>query len=388
MNRESINFSNKGPNLVDLLVIAGEHSGDEHASVLVKKLLEKRPHLRIAAIGGEKLREAGTHFLFDLTVYSVVGFVEISKQYRPLKAIFNETLKWIQMHQPRSICFVDYPGFNLKMAKTLYALGLSSKSGGKIRLLYYISPQIWAWKAKRRFMMSKILDGLAVIFPFEKECYEDTQLPVTYVGHPFVTEEFRQLFTYDWESKNLLLLPGSRIGPIKRILPILLETFSLYLKYFSEDKAVIVYPNERIKELYKMIVEKFPELAGSVNLQSNQEPVTAKAALSSSGTMSFKCLLAGLPGIIVYKAHPLTYCWAKLLVKVPYLGIGNILLNREVYPEFIQQKAEPKVLFKVLSEIVQSKEKKSEVAQAAFELREMLRKEDKSLVEWLLTFLA
>lgn len=388
MGGSGIHFAHKGKGeSVDLLVIAGEHSGDEHASALVEEVLKRNPHLKIAAIGGSGLRDLDVEFLFDLTAYSVVGFVEVLKHYKKLKSIFDETIKWIQVNKPRAICFVDYPGFNLKVARTLYKVGLAHKAGGNIQLLYYISPQIWAWKAKRRFMMSKVLDAMAVIFPFEKECYKDTQLPVTFVGHPFVSKRYQSQFKYDPLSKNILLLPGSRLLPIKRILPVLLKTFELHLKKYPEDKAVIIYPNEVIKKLCEKIVEKFSTISSSVVLQSNRESVTAKAVLSSSGTMSFKCVLAALPGVVVYKAHPLTYWMGRQLVKVNYLGIGNILLNKNVYPEFIQHKADPKILIKALDELLHNVEKKEAIKVAAQQLKDMLSQAECSPTEWLLGYL-
>ncbi|MGB0745249.1 MAG: hypothetical protein ACPGSB_12055, partial [Opitutales bacterium] len=170
----------------DLLIIAGEHSGDEHAAHLVTELKAAKPELKVACLGGVKLQAAGAQLLYDLTEVSIVGFVEVLKHYNFFKALFNRTLDWIELYTPKQICFVDYPGFNLRLADQLHRRGLSRKAGGSIELSYYIGPQIWAWKAKRRFKMAKLLDRLGVIFPFEVACYKDTELPVEFVGHPFV----------------------------------------------------------------------------------------------------------------------------------------------------------------------------------------------------------
>ena len=134
---------------VDLLVIAGEHSGDQHAATLVRDLRAQRPGVSVVALGGPALAQAGAQLLHDLTASSVVGLVEVLKNYPFFKALFEETLRWIAEYRPRAICFVDYPGLNLRLAKALRERGLSVKGGGAIQLLYYISPQIWAWKAKR-----------------------------------------------------------------------------------------------------------------------------------------------------------------------------------------------------------------------------------------------
>jgi len=155
---------------VDLLIVAGEHSGDEHAARVVRELRAKNPQLRICALGGPELAQAGAQLLHDLTATSVVGFVEVLKHYAFFKALFEATLRWVAQHRPRAVCFIDYPGFNLRLAAQLRTRGLSVKGGGPVKLLYYISPQIWAWKPKRRFAMARDLDAMAVIFPFEPDC--------------------------------------------------------------------------------------------------------------------------------------------------------------------------------------------------------------------------
>src|SRR5882757_1876212 len=135
---------------VDVLIVAGEHSGDEHAARLVRELRAQHPGLAVAALGGPQLAAAGAHLVYDLTASSVVGFVEVLKNYPFFRALFAETLRWISEHQPRVVCFVDYPGLNLRLAAALRERGLSVKGGGAIKAAYYISPQIWAWKAGRR----------------------------------------------------------------------------------------------------------------------------------------------------------------------------------------------------------------------------------------------
>ena len=148
-------------------VIAGEASGDEHAAHLVNKLLKRYPDLKIAVLGGENLQATGAHFLFDLVKHAVVGVFEVLKNYSFFKSLFSHTLKWIHEHNPKAILLIDYPGFNLRLAEALRKGGLSNKGGGSIKVLQYISPQLWAWKPKRRFKMADVLDSLAVIFPFE-----------------------------------------------------------------------------------------------------------------------------------------------------------------------------------------------------------------------------
>jgi lipid-A-disaccharide synthase len=314
---------------VDVLVIAGEHSGDEHAAKMVRELKARQPGLAVAALGGPELAAAGAQLLHDLTASSVVGFFEVLKNYGFFKALFDETLRWIGEYRPQAVCFVDYPGFNLRLAAQLCERGLSVKGGGNVRLLYYISPQIWAWKAKRRFTMARDLDALAAIFPFETECYRDTTLPVEFVGHPFLAPDYVPPVRYE-PAGPILLLPGSRVQAVERIYPILLAAYRKYRAGGGNREAVAIFPSEEVAA----VLRRFD--ATNCRLVQTGEPVSASAVLTSSGTMSLHCALAGIPGAIAYRTNPVTYWLARWWVKIEYIGIANLLLKEPMYPEFIQ----------------------------------------------------
>jgi len=365
---------------VDLLIVAGEHSGDEHAASIVRRLKQNQPDLEIAALGGPQLQQAGAQLLYDLAELSVVGLVEVLKHASYFRRLFELTLGWIEQNQPKAVMFVDYPGFNLRLAQKLFDSKLSAKSGGPIKLLYYISPQIWAWKAKRRFKMAKLLDELAVIFPFEQECYKDTELKTVFVGHPFL--QSKQPFDVHLDvTSYILLLPGSRVTPVRRIFPILLEAYTQYLKSGGKRPAAAIYPSRTIHNEMVAILDQYPEAASHVTLASNEGEVHAAAVLTSSGTMSLRCALAGVPGCIVYRAHPLTYFIGKKLVKIPYLGIANILLNKDYYPEFVQGQANAEVLSNHLHECLQDLERIDQAYLDSLTLKEMLGGED-TLKPW------
>ncbi|CAM2769864.1 lipid-A-disaccharide synthase [Rariglobus hedericola] len=349
---------------VDLLVIAGEHSGDQHAATMVRELHAQKPGLSVVALGGPELAKAGAQVLHDMTASSVVGFVEVLKNYPFFKALFEEMLRWIAEHKPRAICFVDYPGLNLRLAKALRERGLSVKGGGTIKILYYISPQIWAWKAKRRFTMARDLDALAVIFPFEVECYGDTSLPVEFVGHPFLDDDHEAPVCYD-PSAPILLLPGSRKQAVGRIFPLLLAGHAAY----GKRDAVVLYPSELIKDV--LLAANPP---ANVKLLPTGSPVAASAVLTSSGTMSMHCSLAAIPGAVVYRANPLTYIMGRMLVKVPYLGIANLLLKEPMYPEYIQGAATPKALAAELDACLRNIDRLITTQAQAEKLRALLRR--------------
>jgi lipid-A-disaccharide synthase len=371
---------------VDLLIVAGEHSGDEHAARLVRELRARQPELRVAALGGPELAQAGAQLLHDLTASSVVGLVEVLKNYPFFKALFAETLRWIAEHRPRAVCFVDYPGLNLRLAAALRERGLSVKGGGAIRLLYYISPQIWAWKAKRRFTMARDLDAMATIFPFEPACYADTSLPVEFVGHPFVAPDYRSPVRHDPEGP-VLLLPGSRRQAVSRIFPALLAGF----RAFGQREAIVLYPSREILEVLRAaspppnvrLLEVGDDHSG------RSEPVAASGVLTSSGTMSMHCALAAIPGAIAYRANPLTYLLGRMLVQIEYLGIANLLLGEPMYPEYIQTAATPAALAAELRACVLDPARRQRTADQASRLRALLNvPATGTAAEWLARHLA
>ncbi len=373
---------------VDLLIVAGEHSGDEHAARMVRELQARQPGLAIAALGGPELAAAGVQLLHDLTSSSVVGLVEVLKNYSFFRALFAETLRWIGEYQPRAVCFVDYPGLNLRLAAALRERGLSVKAGGKIKALYYISPQIWAWKAGRRFAMARDLDAMAVIFPFEVKCYADTTLPVEFVGHPFVAAGHIPPVGYD-PAGPVLLLPGSRKQAVGRIFPVLLKGFAEFARERPGAEAVVLYPSDDIRAVLRGANPPAnvrlaaidgdggpaPGHAGpgsAAGAQAAPKPVAASAVLTSSGTMSMHCALAGIPGAVAYRANPLTYLLGRMLVQVEWLGIANLLLGEPMYPEFIQGAATPGALAAELRACTGDPARQARTAEQAARLRALL----------------
>ena len=351
---------------VDVLIVAGEHSGDEHGARMIRALRAKQPGLAVAALGGPALSGAGAQVLHDLTSSSVVGLVEVLKNYSFFRALFEETLRWIAEHRPRAVCFVDYPGLNLRLAAALRERGLSVKGGGKIKTLFYISPQIWAWKAGRRFAMARDLDAMAVIFPFEVKCYADTALPVKFVGHPFVAPEHAAPVSYD-PAGPVLLLPGSRKQAVGRIFPALLAGFAEFARERPGAEAVVLYPSDEI-----LAVLRAANPPQNVRCRRMGGAVAASAVLTSSGTMSMHCALAGIPGAIAYRANWLTYLLGKMLVKIQYLGIANLLLKEPMYPEFIQGAARADALAAQLRVCLYDPVRTQRTAEQAGRLRELL----------------
>lgn len=372
---------------VDLLIVAGEHSGDEHAARMVRELLRLEPARAVAAIGGPALAAAGAQLLYDLTASSVVGIAEVVKHLGFFRAFHDATLDWIAEHRPQAVCLVDYPGMNLRLADALRGRGLSRKGWGNIKTLYYISPQIWAWKGGRRFEMARNLDAMAVIFPFEIESYADTGLAVDFVGHPLVAPDFVPPVRYDPDGP-ILLLPGSRRQAVRRIFPAILNA----ARTVAERRSVALYPSAEIEAELRAFLSPAeaggPDSPGSVELRSirnvGEKGLGAAAVLTSSGTMSMQCALAGIPGAIAYRANPLTYLMGRWLVGVPYLGIANILLGEVMYPEYIQARATAAALGAELRAALHDPERRARTAGQAARLRALLeQKADRTAGEWL-----
>lgn len=367
------------------MVIAGEASGDEHAARLVQDLLAQKPSLKISALGGDALKRAGSEPVFPLAQYAVVGLWEVLKNYAVFKIIFERTIKWIEENQPKSVLLVDYPGFNLRLAKALKRRGISHKGGGETKVLQYISPQLWAWKASRRFEMAETIDALGVIFPFEEGCYTDVSLPVSFVGHPFSHSSYQTPVEYD-PFGDLILLPGSRSQAVSRILPSFLDAFEILLEQRPKLRAILPVPDGQIRRLVESMICPRTKISGKIKIEERRSKLKASAALMSSGTMSLSCAWAGVPGVIGYRAHPFTYLIGKLLVKVPHLGMANLLLPDDPpNPEFLQCQACGPQLALEIGKILDNPESGKQAQQTAGRLHQLLAQpNERGTVDWLI----
>ncbi|MDR3143468.1 MAG: lipid-A-disaccharide synthase [Puniceicoccales bacterium] len=371
----------------DFLIIAGEASGDEHAARMVEGLFCENPQVSVYAFGGKNLQAAGAHLLYDLTQHAVIGLCEVLRNLGLFRQLLAAVIDWVAIHRPRTVCLVDYPGFNLRLAKRLFQRGLSRKGGGEVALYYYISPQIWAWKAKRRFGMARWLDHLGLIFPFEKDFFADIPLRVSFVGHPLLCAK-ASFLSYAPQGV-LLLLPGSRVATVRRLFPLMLETFRRLQPQFPHLLAAVPYADEGVLEELRGIFAGYEDLRSYLRFVSVSGPdLPCAASLMVSGTMSLSCALAGIPGVITHKIHPLSYFLARHWVKIPYIGMANILLKRKSLPEYIQSEAEPSALCEEVSQCLRDPRRIEQAQQDAEALRAILGAQpDLKVAEWLLTSL-
>jgi lipid-A-disaccharide synthase len=371
---------------VDLVIVAGEHSGDQHAAEMLAEVKKIRPDINVVAFGGVALKNAGADLILDMTKFSVVGLFEVLCNVFFFAKLIKQVFLWIKKNRPRIICLIDYPGFNIRLAQMLFNGKLSRKAGGDIKVLYYISPQIWAWKPKRCHQMAKIVDKMATIFPFEKDWFEGTDLDVSFVGHPFVADSYGLNVTYNPKGP-ILLLPGSRDPAVRKIFPVLLASFNEILKHRKECTAIVVYPDEMILTILRKILnKKFSKLLDRITFVADGSNIETCVAIMSSGTMSLKCCLGGIPGAIVYKTHPLTYAIGKMLVNVKHLGIANILLNRCEWQEFIQFQLKPKSVAKHILRYVDDEGLQHPLQKVSAELKKILSAgKDMTVAQWLLS---
>jgi len=324
-----------------ILISAGEASGDAHAARMIEELKKLDENIRFVGMGGEKMRLAGVKILTDIDKMAVVGLVEVLLKYRSIKAELVGLQNYIDQHSPDLLILVDYQEFNQRLAA--YA-----KQRG-VKVLFYIGPQVWAWRPKRVYKMAEIVDHMAVILPFEKKLYEDADVPVTFTGHPLTDEVIadktkqQARAQLNIEDKTTLgLFPGSRSGEIKRVLPILLETAKLIRK----EKPGIQFILPVASTIKQENLEPFSSMMNELSVTTTSEPFydviqSCDLILSASGTAILEIGLLEVPMVIVFKIAALSHYILSKMVSVKHLGLVNIIPGKEVVKEFIQQNAKP-----------------------------------------------
>jgi lipid-A-disaccharide synthase len=319
----------------NVLVVAGETSGDMHAAKVVELLKKQCPDLQFWGIGGDKLIEQGVEIIQPIDEMDVVGIVEVLKKYPFFRQIFDKTLAEVEKRKPDLVFTVDYPGFNMRLAKKMHARG--------IKVCHYVCPQVWAWHRGRIPRIAAILDRLFVIFPFEVDIFKDYPLKADFVGHP-LAEELRAYRKQPdrplpWPAKRkVALLPGSRRAEVELILPELIEAAFRFEQQNPDTGFMIAAAPKRVKLIERVLSDcpNKPANLAVVPGEVREILKQADAALVASGTATLETALMRCPLALVYKATWLNYQIAKRLIKIPWLGIANIVAGREVHKEFLQ----------------------------------------------------
>jgi lipid-A-disaccharide synthase len=322
-----------------LMFIAGEASGDAHAADLVKALRRKDAGLQTFGAGGPKMREAGTELLLDLTEHAVVGFVEVLRNYRKFKTIFDDLLAEVERRQPSAVVLVDFPGFNLRFARAV------KQRVPRTKVIYYISPQLWAWHAGRAKQIERDVDLMLTIFPFEKDWYarRAPKLRVEFVGHPMIDRFASEPKATTREPNLLALLPGSRAREVEKIFPVLCKVVDRMPEVVEFAAAAVSEKTAALMQHPRVKVE----VSGAHGLMRR-----AALAITASGTATMECAYFGCPMIVVYKVNWLTYLLGRAVVQVNWLAMPNVIAGREIVPEFLQQRARPYQIARTAQELL------------------------------------
>jgi len=336
------------------MIIAGEASGDLHGAGLIKQLKNINPEIKIFGIGGDKMINAGMDAQYHIKRMAFLGFIEVIRHLPFIKKVQKDLLEKIKKECIETIVLIDYPGFNLDIAKKL-------KSMGK-RIIYYISPQVWAWGKGRVSKIKKLVDKMIVVFPFEEEFYKNYGIDVNYVGHPLIEQidnykfltknELYEKFGLDKEKGILLLLPGSRKHEIKKIFP---DTIKAALKLGNDFNLQVVVAcadnidNNIFHKFYRN--DSYKIIKGfTYDLYKY-----AYIGIIKSGTSTLEAGLFQLPFVVVYSTNELTYRIGKLLVQINNIAMANIILQENVVDELIQKDMNTEEIYKRCERLINDK---------------------------------
>lgn len=326
-----------------LFFVAGESSGDMHGANLIHALRQIDPSLICEGLGGHRMAEAGMTLRHDLAGQAIMGFTEVVKHFRSIRRLFYDTLEHLRRNPPGALILIDYPGFNLRLAQEARQLG--------IPVVYYISPQVWAWKRKRIHTIARCVRKMLVILPFEETLYRDIGVDCTYVGHPLIDAIPPLEQNQPWREDLVIgLLPGSREQEIERLMHSMIQTAEGIRGRYPDARFVTPCVNAARAEQIRRLASGFPL---DIRVGAMHDTLrTARFALVASGTATLETALFGVPMVIVYRVSPVSYWLARLLVRIQYIGIVNILAGRGVVPEFIQQNVVPEKIVPAAIELI------------------------------------
>jgi lipid-A-disaccharide synthase len=325
----------------DLVFIsAGEASGDARAAELVLEALKLEPRLKFFGLGGPLMKQAGVEILTDLTQIASVGLGDVLRNYFKYRKIFYGALKEVRKRRPACLLLVDYPGFNIRLAKKI------KKS---FPVLYYVSPQIWAWGKRRVKTIERVVHKMLLLFEFEKAVYGETSLETEVVGHPLVEKvtpsKSQEALRKEWglspAKPVVALLPGSREKEIKRILPIMMESAARIRVEMKEVEFILSQAPNLPEKIFKEILRQIPLPIKVVLGRSVDAAEASDFSLVTSGTATLETALLEKPFFILYKAGFITYQLAKRLIQIPHIGLVNVVAGKTIVPEFLQIEARP-----------------------------------------------
>ena len=351
---------------MNIFISVGEASGDIHGANLIKRFNAINSGLQFTGMGGRLMLEAGQEQFYTVKEMAILGIWEVIKHLPFIKRVFKEFTALFARGQIDAVILVDYPGFNLRLAK------IAKKYD--IPVFYYICPQMWAWGRKRIFKIKKYVDHSFVIFDFEKDFFQKYGVPATYIGHPII-EAINALNPandqIEKKNKLLALLPGSREHEIESLLPTMFSVGEAVEQKFPDWQYVIARAMEMDEKTYTSVCEGL-KLEKLVTNRFYDILKSADAAIVASGTAALETAIFGVPHIITYRVNPLTWFIGKALVKLPFIGMANILSGKEIIPEFLQSDMQPEKIESALIPLLEmgSVERDKQIA----EMREVTDK--------------
>ena len=326
--------------------VAGEVSADNHAAALMRSLREFDTDINFIGRGGPQMRAlAGEQFKNWIDEAAVLGLWEVIRKYGYFRKQFRETLKEIEERKPDGVVLIDYPGFNLRLARAL------RKQLPQAKIIYYISPQVWAWNRGRIKKMARFLDPVLCIFPFEADLYNKSGLRAVFVGHPMVERLRARKIDTERDSNLIGLFPGSRLREVRKIFPVMLRSVPELQKQNRNMRFEVAAASEELAKEMRGMLDQRGQDGRAIRVKVGETAALMQRALAgivASGSATLEAADFRLPFVLIYKVAWPTYLAARLVVNVKYLGMPNVLADREVVPEFIQHRARPDGIVKAV----------------------------------------
>ncbi|MEQ1740542.1 MAG: lipid-A-disaccharide synthase [Methyloglobulus sp.] len=360
------------PKAFKIFFSAGESSGDQHAANLFLELKKQQPNIKGIGMGGVKMLQAGVDIRYDSSAIAVIGVVEVIKHYAEIRRALKAMQQLLLKERPDLLVCVDYKEFNFKLARF-------AKQNG-IKVLFYVSPQVWAWRPGRVKKYGAVIDMMAVIFPFEVAYYEAEHVPVRYVGHPSVDkvhpqrskEDNLQIFGLGNTKPIVGILPGSRRNEIERMLPVMLAAARKLQNSFPGIHFLLPQADSIPDALLAEHLRSARLMITVIKKKPYDVIQCCDAIMTTSGTASLEIALIGVPMVIAYKLSSLTYWLGRWLVKTPYIGLPNIMLGKPAVKELIQHQASAENLVAEISKILKDKSYAEQIRQDLLQVKQQL----------------
>jgi lipid-A-disaccharide synthase len=332
--------------------VAGEVSADNHGAALMRSLRELNSEVRFVGRGGPQMQQdAGAQFKNWIGDAAVLGLWEVLRNYGYFRKQFHQTLGEIGESKPQAVVLIDYPGFNLRLARAL-----RRQSQGQ-KLIYYISPQVWAWNRGRIKKMARFIDLVLCIFPFEANLYNESGLRAVFVGHPMIERLETQKIDTQRDPNLIGLFPGSRLREVRKIFPVMIEAARLLLHTKPGLRFHVAAASEDLaREMHEMLRSKRSVDRQSIEVTVGRTPALMQRAwvgIVASGSTTLEAAYFRMPFVLIYKVAWPTYIAARLVVNVDYLGMPNLLADKQVVPEFIQHDAKPDSIAKAVRLLIE-----------------------------------